>query len=330
MSRSLTAPVLGLVTVLLLTGCGPESELDLDLRSVAVTVPRLVTPAVELVPAAPAPPPVALPPVQLPPLPVFSPSPVVAPSMPPPPAPPACPMASQFAVPDQPESITVDAPPVAGTTTHKATGSHSSTTGQGSLAGEVRTTTTGLPSATTSAGQRVDAWQVERTDPAGGSAVEVYQLVHPSADPLATAAGIYLVGMAWKDPVRGDLTFQPEGGGLHVLPVPVQLSTETGAQYAGSATDPSTLTTLSLVRNVTGRKRVDVCGDLVDTFTVQLSGVLTTPDTQRQVAWTQQLATAYGGANVEQTLTLTSAVEGFTWTRSLLATEVPDVPEDAA
>lgn len=330
MRRPLTAPVLGLATVLLLTGCGPESELDLDLRSVAVTVPRLVTPAVELVPAAPAPPPVALPPVQLPPLPVFSLPPVVPPSLTPTPSSPACPKASQFAVPDQPETIIVTAPPVAGTTTHTATGSHSSTTGQGPLAEQVRTTTTALPSATTSAGQRVDAWQVERTGSAGGSSVELYQLVHPSTDPLATAAGVYLVGMAWKDPVRGDLSFQPEGGGLQVLPVPVQLGAEGGAQYAGSATDPSTLTTLSLTRNVTGRKRVDICGEPVDTFTVQMSGVLTTRDTQRQVAWTQQLATAYGAANVEETLTLTSPVEGFTWTRSLLATEVPDVPKAAS
>lgn len=323
----LAAPVLGLVSALLLTGCGPETGLDLDLRSVAVTVPRLVTPAIDMVPAAPALPPVALPVVPLPPLPVLlAPPPPPLPSLPAAPTAPACPKAGPFAVPERPEALIVTTPPAAGVTTFLASGSHSSTSGEGSLAGPVRTTTTALPSATSSTGQRVDAWQVERSA-ASRTSVELYQLVHPSDDPRATAAGVYLVGMAWQDPVRGDLMFRPEGGGVQVLPVPVQLSAATGAQYVGSATDPATLTTLSIVRNVTGRERIDLCGEVVDTFTVEMTGTLTTPGTQRQLTWTQQYATAYGPANVDESLTLSSAVEGFTWTRGLRATEVPAIPK---
>ena len=327
--RPRPAALSGLVAALLLTGCGPETELDLDLRAVPVTVPRIVTPAVQIVPAAPAPPPAPLPP--LPPVVEFLP-PVVPPAVVTPPAPlpvNPCPAAGSFDVPDLPVSQTVDAPPVAGTTTMRGSGTFASAAQQGSLAGPVTVTTTALPGGTTSAGQRVDSWKVERTA-AGSSSVELYQLVHPSADPTATASGVYLVGLAWKDPVRGDLAFQPAGLALHVLPNPVQLSASGGVQYVGSATDPDTLTTLSLTRNVTGRKRVDLCGELVETFTVELSGVLTTRESQRQVAWTQQLATAYGAADVEETLTLTDPAGGFTWTRTLLGTEVPPLPKAAS
>ena len=329
MTTRRTAPLVGLAVAVLLTGCGPETELELDLRAVPVLVPRIVTPAVVIVPQAPAPPPVALPP--LPPVVTFLP-PVVPPAVIPPPPPlpvDPCPTAGDFDVPDVPESLTVDAPPVAGTATYAASGTASSTAGQVSLAGPLTVTTSALPASTTSSGQRVDAWKVERTT-ATSTSVELYQLVHPSAEPGATASGVYLVGMAWTDPVRGDLAFQPAGLPLHVLPNPVQLAASGGVQYVGSATDPDTLTTLSLTRNVTGRKRVDVCGELVETFTVELAGTLTSPGSQRQVTWTQQLATAYGAADVEETLTLTEPTGGFTWTRTLKATEVPALPKAAS
>ena len=336
-SRRTTRPartaLTGLITALVLTGCGPEAGLDHDLRAVAVTVPRLLTPAVEIVPQAPAPPPVALPP--LPPVTDFLPpsvpaAPSVAVGVPSPrPAPVvACPKAGTFDVPDEPESLTVDSPPAPSALTYTATGTFQTTTAQGALAGPVTVTTIALPSATSSAGQGVDSWRVERKA-ATSTTIELYQLVHPSTDSTATASGVYLVGLAWTDPIRGDLSFQPVGGGLHVLPNPVQLSASGGAQYAGSATDPDTLTTLSLTRNVTGRKRVDLCGKLVETFTVELSGALTTPAGSRQIVWTQQLATAYGAADVAETLTMTDPTGGFTWTRSLQGTEVPSLPKKA-
>ena len=328
---SVRPPLVGLVAALLLTGCGPETGLDLDLRAVPVTVPRIITPAVQIVPQAPAPPPVALPP--LPPVieflpPLVPPAPGPVPTLPPVPVE-ACPKAGQFDVPDVPESLTVDAPPAPGSTTYTATGTFASGTAQGPLAGPVTVTTTALPSATTTTGQQVESWKVERTS-ATSTSVELYQLVRPSTAPGATASGVYLVGLAWTDEVRGDLVFQPVGDGLYVLPNPVQLAASGGVQYVGSATDPDTLTTLSLTRNVTGRKRVDLCGELVETFTVELSGVLTTPDGSRQVAWTQQLATAFGAADVEETLTLTDPSGGFTWTRALKATEVPALPKAAS
>ena len=324
--RPVAGTALALAAVASLTGCGPKTELDLDLRAVSITVPRLVTPAVELVPAAP-PPPAALP--QLPPVvtflpPVQAPPPAVFTPPSPPPAP-ACPKAGPLDAPAVPESVTVKAPPVPGTTTQVATGTFATPAGNGLLDAQVDVTITALQSATSSTGQKVDGWKVERRTPSASS-VELYQLVHPSNDPLATASGVYLVGMAWKDPARGDLTFQPEGAGLQVLPNPVQLSASGGVQYVGSATDPDTLTTLSLVRNVTGRKRIDVCGELVETFTVEMSGTLTTPDRQRQIAWTQQLAPAYGAANIAETLSLFSQVEAASWTRSLRSIQVPKLP----
>jgi photosystem II stability/assembly factor-like uncharacterized protein len=109
---------------------------------------------------------------------------------------------------------------------------------------------------------------------------------------------------------------------LWILPSPVQRSAN-DVQYVGAATDPSTLTTLSLTRNVRDRKRVDACGELIDTFTVEMTGTLTTLDTQRQVAWTQHIATGYGAADVEDSLTLTSSVDGSTWTRLVRNTALP-------
>jgi hypothetical protein len=315
----------GPLCVALLTGCGPKSPLDLDLRTVSVSVPRLVTPAIQLVPPATAPQPVRLPPlvVALPPIPTFAPVPQALPSAPAP----ACPKADKFAVPAKPASLTVDAPPVAGTFVQTSAGTYagsSATPAAGSLAGEIQVEIKALPSATSAAGQKVDSWQVIRTDVARKSqSVEGYQLVHPSSAPGATAGGIYLVGLAWKDPVRGDLSFQPSGSPMQILPLPVQIA-NTAAQYANSATDPSSLTTLSIIRNVTGRKRIDVCGQLVDTFRVEITGTLTTTSTQWQVGWNQHLATAYGGADVEDELTLGSPVTGFSWARTLRNTTVPE------
>ena len=241
-------------------------------------------------------------------------------------APPSCPKAGPLDVPAKPASIDVPAPPAAGVYVQTATGSYAGSTATpaaGSLAGPVTVEVKPLPSASSLAGQKVDSWQVIRTDAAHSSTViEAYQLVHPSTAPGATAGGIYLVGLGWKDPVRGELSFQPTGNPLEILPVPVQVASN-GTQHANSATDPNTLTTLTIIRNVTGRKRIDVCGKLVDTFRVEITGTLTTADTQWQVSWNQHLATSYGGADVEDTLSLSSVVTGFSWVRTLRNTTVP-------
>ena len=313
-----------LATTLLATGCGPETELDLDLRAVSITVPRLATPAVEIVPEAPLPPAVplpGLPPIVLPP-PFVAPTAAAPPPTAPSAAPVACPRAGQLEAPARAGTPLIPGPPASGRYTQTATGEFTTPDGEGLLAGTVDVTVTALPTATSGAGQRVDAWEVTRTDESSGTSVERYQLVHPSDSPAATAPGIYLVGLAWDDEVRGELRFEPVGGGLQVLPNPVVLAT-TDPQYVGVATDPATLTTLSITRNVTGTKRIDLCGDLVDAYTVEMSGTLTSSDSQYSVAWTQQLASAYGAANVEEQLTLTSADAGVSYGRELRSTSLP-------
>lgn len=317
------------VAASLLTGCGPKSDLQLDLRAVGITVPRIVTPAIQLVPRAATPPPVALPP--LPPIIDFLPPPAPTPepnvSPPPPPPAPACPKAPQFAVAAKPATPDVPHPPAPGTYVQSTLGAFSGAPGtpsSGSLVGTTTVVVAALPVATTSVGQQVESWKVQRTDSATkSSSVEVYQLVHPSsAGASATAPGIYLVGLVWSDPVRGDLTFQPSTNGLEVLPVPVQVANN-DTQYIGSATDPNTTTTLELTRNVRARKTVDACGILVDTYTVQMSGTLTSPGIQRQVVWNLQLATAYGAADVEDSFSLTDVSGGFTWVRTVRNTSLP-------
>jgi hypothetical protein len=80
---------------------------------------------------------------------------------------------------------------------------------------------------------------------------------------------------------------------------------------------------LSLIGNVLGRARIDVCGKLVDTYTVALQGVLTSPTVQYLVSWRLQIATQYGGAIVQDELSLTSVIPGYTWQRTLQNTTVP-------
>jgi hypothetical protein len=314
-----------LAAAIVLSACGPKVPLRLDLRAVSISTPRVLTPAVQLVPVADAPPPVSLP--TAPPVQALLPTapPTSAPSRSQTPAAaPACPKASSLAVPARPATEIVSAPPAPDQSTQTSAGGFVTSGAVGSLAGSVKVVTTALSSATTAVGQKVDMWQVQRTDQArGATSVEVYQLVYPSAAAGATSGGIYLVALAWTDPSRGTVTFQPAGNGLWILPSPVQIAQAGSIQYVGTATDPATLTTLALTRNVTGRKRVDACGEVIDTFTVEMMGTLTTPDSTRQVTWTQQLATAYGAADVEETLSLTSSVDGFAWTRTLRNTSAP-------
>ena len=205
----------------------------------------------------------------------------------------------------------------------RSTGDATTSAGKTSLAGAVQVRIADLPDSTASNGQQVKAWRVEQWDPVHKIVViEAYELVLPSSAPGAADPGVYLVGLGWSDPVRGRVTFRPVGNGLEVLPSPVQIASNP-AQYASIATDPNTLTTLQLVRNVLGRHRVDVCGQLVDTWTVQMSGTLTTPDAQWQVTWNQQIATAYGAVDVEEQLGLQDTAHGVTWSRHLVSTTVP-------
>ena len=308
----------------LLAGCGPAKQLNLDLRSVSITVPRLVTPAITLIPPAPQ---VVAP---LPPLAPIdfgtAPEPVVPSAVPTvaPPKPVACPKASAFDVPAVTAALEVTQSPPVASYLQVQTGGYVTSTTTGSNGGSLGEVVTHLPQQTSTIGQVVDSWQVARTGPdATTSSVEVYRLVHESDSPAATAAGLYLAAMAWKDPVRGDLTFQPAGDGLFLLPSPVTLSPSGGTQYVGSATDPNTLTTLALVRNVIGKKRVDACAQLIDTYTVEMTGALTTTSAARQVAWTMQLATAYGALPVQDSLSLTDPAGSFTWNAIRTATSLP-------
>jgi len=317
--RPTRAVATALAATALLSACGPASHLRMNLRTVSVTVKRVVAPAIQLVPPS-APPPVALPPIapvvnQLPP--------ASAPVIPTGQSVSSCPSPTVDAVPKYPASITVDSAPATQTFLQRASGNFATATAHGLLAGLVQVTVTDLPDTTASNGQKFKAWRVQQVDPATKTrAVEVYQLALPSTAPSAPAAGVYLVGLAWSDPVRGTVTFQPSGNGLFVLPSPVQVASN-DAQYAGIATDPNTLTTLQLVRNVRGRKRINVCGQLVDTWTVAMTGTLTTPSAQWKLTWNQQIATAYGAADVDELIDMGAIAPGSTWARHLVSTTVP-------
>lgn len=316
--RTTRATAIAIAATAALSACGPQSQLRLNLRTVAVTVPRILAPALQLVPPS-APPPLALPSLpspasQLPP-------PSTAQTVPS--AAPVCPPASSLAVPKRPASTTVDTPPVSQQFTQRGSGEFQTASAKGSLAHPVQVTIVDLPATTSSNGQKVEPWQVWQVDAVAKTrSIEVYDLVLPSSAAGASPPGVYLVELAWTDPVRGTVTFQPAGNGLYILPSPVQVASN-DAQYVGIATDPNTLTTLQLTRNVRGRKRVDVCGQLVDTWTVEMTGKLTSPSAQWNVTWNQQVATAYGAADVDELLGL-DLPTGVSWTRRLVSTTVPE------
>lgn len=315
------AALIGATALLATAGCGPSAKLSLDLATQSVTVPRIVSPAAALLaPSAPAP--VALPPrppavSQLPPIPSGPPT-----AAPRPPVNP-CPKASPNAAPAQTLGYVVSAPPAPGTFTERSSGNFASSTALGILTNPVLTTVTALPTQTSTTGQEVRGWEVQQVDTmTKARQVAQFDIVESSPAPGSTAAGVYLVGLAWDDPVRGKLSFQPAGNGIEVLPSPVSRSSSS-AQYEGIATDPNTLTTLELVGNVTGQKRIDLCGNLVDTWTDSLSGTLTSQTAQWNVTWTLQWATAYGAAAVQETLALAAVSGSPTWSRTLTSTTVP-------
>lgn len=304
---------------LLLAACGPDSQLRLSMRAVDVTVPRIVAPAVDLVPVS-GPPLMSLPPVPA----VVDQLPPTVPSDPVPPQE-ACPQAPPTAVPKA-AAVTLEASPANQTLLQRSSGGYTVGATRGTLGDPVQVTITNLPATATASGQMVLPWRVQEVDTATNArAVEVYQLLLPSSAPGALAPGVYLVGLAWDDPVRGALTFQPAGNGLFVLPSPVSVA-QNDTQYVGIATDPNTLTTLELTRNVRAKKRVDICGDLVDTWTVEMAGSLVTPSAQWNLAWTKQVATAYGAVDVDRSLSLEARSGGRSWARRLVSTRVPVEP----
>ena len=173
--------------VLVLSGCGPHKSLDLDIRP--CPSPSLGSSPLpsSLVPPAAVPPPVSLPP-----------APPLVPFLPPPPAPatqapvtaapppaPACPTAASFAVPERAAPLSLPGVPVPGVSVQARTGAFAGaplSPSSGGLAGPLTTTIAMLPTTTSSAGQQVEAWSVERKDATGTrQSIEVYQLVHASS-----------------------------------------------------------------------------------------------------------------------------------------------------
>ena len=304
--------IVGCLAAMVTTGCGPHATLDLNMRQVSLTVPRVLAPAVTLVPPAPLV--VSLPVPPIPTLPNI-------PSVVPPAAPPvkACPKADQFATPAEPATPDVSAPPTPGFYLQSSHGSYSGSSAKpaaGKLSAPVVTSITSLPKTTAAqTGQVSDNWLVSRVDSlTHDTTYEAYQLATPTGSGQLVSPGIYLSGMKWKDPIRGELSFIPVGGGVEIMPSPVNASST--SSFASSATDPNTLTTMTATGNVLPKRRIDVCGTLVDTWTVQLSGTLTSPSFRYQFSWRQQIATQYGGVYVEDDLTL-AAPGGLTWDRTL-------------
>src|SRR5205823_5710753 len=109
----------------------------------------------------------------------------------------------------------------------------------------------------------------------------------------ALPAGLYLTALQWEEPVLGKIVFRPLQP-MQFFPLPVQQ----GQTFSSAGFDPESRVALSLRGQFTGRKRIDACGALIDTWELKLSEVMLLPDGQLTIDATHDIATQYGGLSV--------------------------------
>lgn len=79
-----------------------------------------------------------------------------------------------------------------------------------------------------------------------------------------------------------------------------------GAQVQSRGVDPTSATTMSFTSTVTGKARVDACGEPLDSFTLELTeGSVLSPDQDLDFAATYALGTQYGGLILRDTVAFT-------------------------
>lgn len=139
----------------------------------------------------------------------------------------------------------------------------------------------------------------------GITTTTTYRVV--KSDDLGTApsgtaeAGIY---------IRQVESTTADGGAASFTPTPelrlAALPLVRGARVESRGVDPTTATAMSFAATVTGKARVDACGEPLDSFTVELTdGRLLAPDQDLQFAATYALGTQFGGLVLRDTVAFT-------------------------
>ena len=144
---------------------------------------------------------------------------------------------------------------------------------------------------------------------------------------LGTAAegapepGVYIRQVESARPGEAPASFTPTPS-LQLAALPLVR----GAQVQARGVDPTTATTMSFTSTVSGKARVDACGEPLDSFTLELTdGTLLGPDEDLQFAATYAVGTQFGGLILRDTVAFagTDGGEGVSRTNTATISQVP-------
>jgi hypothetical protein len=313
--RTLRTVLAGPLAVAVLSGCGPSTPISLDVNKVSLDIgggqPPAQPPQVAPPPSATAP--ASLPQAQLP-LPTPPSAPTTTPTLPS-----LCPAADQFAVPALNADPLIAHAPKPATYVYRQKGQWVAT---GALAGKLPAPPLG--ERTITAGSTTKGYDFAVAEQAGAmTRTTAYNLVSPSSLPTDPAGGLYLAALQWKDMLFGTVTFRPTSPMLFLQTPVVQ-----GESFTSTGADPQHKTSMLLRGQVAGKKRVNACGKIIDTWQLEVTEVLTTTSTVVRITATYDIATQYGGISVRDVSHVTGnnvtasgvLVSGATPTSDLTAT----------
>ena len=108
-----------------------------------------------------------------------------------------------------------------------------------------------------------------------------------------------------------------------------ELANLQGQNYRSAGTDPLTQTTMVLEASITGKTRVDACGEWIDAFEVEVvDGRIVGPDKQITFTGRYAIAPQYGGLVIEDDIDLVGT-ENFQDIESRNRARITVVPKDA-
>jgi hypothetical protein len=148
--------------------------------------------------------------------------------------------------------------------------------------------------------------------------------VNQAATPLPPAAGgpgIYVLRVESARPDGSRTAFEPTPA-LQLAALPL----ERGAVVESRGVDPVTATTMSFTSTVTGKARVDACGEPLDSWTLDLTdGRLISPTQDLEFASTYAVGTQFGGIVLQETTAFAGTDDGAGVSRTNTST-ISQVP----
>ena len=295
----------GLLLLALTPACGgPERPLSMGFKEIPSDVvlgdqTSSTLPPDEAETGAPA---FALPPsiVALPPPPFDD----VRRPVPAPPVRPPCPTADPLQAPSVEAPSTIDAPPVDGAYFFRNKGNYD-VSGANPRRGSFPATSFRTVKTTfQSEDGRVFEFTVAETllDTTTTTTYRVVKAAEIGAAAEGTAdAGLYILQIETRNLAGDTATFNPTPE-LRLAALPLVR----GARVEARGVDPITATTMTFASTVSGKSRVDACGEPLDSFTLDLTeGRLIGPEQDLQFVATYAVGTQFGGLVLRDTVAFT-------------------------